>query len=65
MGAFINPFTDWGFKYIFGREESKDVLIEFLNDLLQGEQVITDVRYMNNERIPEQMEMRKVIYDIF
>lgn len=65
MGAFINPFTDWGFKYIFGREESKDVLIEFLNDLLQGERVITDVRYMNNERIPEQMEMRKVIYDIF
>ncbi len=65
MGTFINPFTDWGFKYIFGREESKDVLIEFLNDLLQGERVITDVRYMNNEQIPEQMEKRKVIYDIF
>ena len=64
MGTFINPFTDWGFKYIFGREESKDVLIEFLNDLLQGERVITDVRYINNEQIPEQMEKRKVIYDI-
>ena len=65
MGAFINPFTDWGFKHIFGREASKDVLIEFLNDLLQGERVITDVRYLNNEREPEQMEQRKVIYDIF
>lgn len=32
MGAFIHPFTDWGFKHIFGREESKDILIEFLND---------------------------------
>ena len=65
MGAFINPFTDWGFKYLFGREESKDILIEFLNDLLQGERVITDVHYMNNEREPEQNELRKVIYDIF
>ena len=65
MGAFINPFTDWGFKRIFGTESSKDVLIEFLNDLLQGERVITDVRYLNNEREPEQMEQRKVIYDIF
>ena len=62
MGAFINPFTDWGFKHIFGK---KEFLIDFLNDLLQGERVITDVRYMNNEREPEQMEMRKVIYDIF
>ena len=65
MGAFINPFTDYGFKLIFGREESKDILIEFLNDLLQGERVITDIRYLNNEQPPEQMGMRKVIYDIF
>ena len=65
MGAFIHPFTDWGFKHIFGREESKDILIEFLNDLLQGERVITDIRYLNNEQLPEQMEMRKVIYDIY
>ena len=35
MGKFINPFTDFGFKHIFGREMDKDVLIEFLNDLLE------------------------------
>ena len=33
MGKFINPFTDFGFKHIFGREMDKDILIEFLNDL--------------------------------
>ena len=38
MGKFINPFTDFGFKHIFGREMDKDILIEFLNDLLEGEQ---------------------------
>ncbi|MBQ8520505.1 MAG: Rpn family recombination-promoting nuclease/putative transposase [Bacteroides sp.] len=62
MGRFIDPSTDWGFKHIFGK---KEFLIDFLNSLLQGEHVITDVRYLNNERQPEQMEMRKVIYDIF
>lgn len=65
MGVFIDPWTDWGFKHIFGREASKDVLINFLNSLLEGERVITDVHYMNNEREPEQMEMRKIVYDIY
>lgn len=62
MGAFIYPFTDWGFKRIFGE---KDLLIDFLNSLLEGERVITDLHYMNNEREAEQMEQRKVIYDLY
>ena len=62
MGAFIYPFTDWGFKHIFGK---KEFMLDFLNSLLQGERVITDIRYMNNEREPEQKEMKKVIYDIY
>ena len=37
MGKFINPFTDYGFKKIFGQEVSKELLIEFLNDLLAGD----------------------------
>ena len=37
MGRFINPFTDMGFKRIFGQEATKDLLIDFLNDLLVGE----------------------------
>ena len=54
MGKFINPFTDFGFKHIFGREMDKDILIEFLNDLLEGEYTIMDLRIMNNERCPRQ-----------
>ena len=64
MGKFINPFTDFGFKHIFGREMDKDILIEFLNDLLEGEHTITDLRIMNNERLPETEQGRKVIFDI-
>jgi len=64
MGRFINPFTDYGFKKIFGQEISKDLLIEFLNDLLKGERVITDLTFLNNEQLPEWEDARALIYDI-
>ena len=56
MSKFINPFTDYGFKLIFGREVSKDLLIEFLNDLLEGERVITDLTFLNNEQLQNRMQ---------
>lgn len=34
MAKFINPFTDVGFKIIFGEEFSKPRLLDFLNALL-------------------------------
>ncbi|MBR5350847.1 MAG: PD-(D/E)XK nuclease family transposase, partial [Prevotella sp.] len=46
MRKFINPFTDVGFKKIFGQEVNKDLLIDFLNNLLKGERVINDVRFL-------------------
>ena len=65
MGRFINPFTDWGFKRIFGQEINKDLLIQFLNDLLEGERRITDLSFMDKEQLPETKDQRGVIYDIF
>ena len=65
MGKFINPFTDYGFKKIFGQEISKDLLIDFLNDLLKGERVITDLTFLNNEQLPKYDEGRGLIYDIY
>ena len=49
MGVFIHPLTDWGFKRIFG---DKELLIDFLNSLLEGERVITDLSYLNTESQP-------------
>ena len=65
MGRFINPFTDMGFKRIFGQEATKDLLIEFLNDLLVGEKQIKDIRFLDKELIPEFEGDRGVIYDIY
>jgi len=48
MSKFINPFTDVGFKRIFGQEVNKSLLMEFLNSLLEGEQHIDD----NSARSP-------------
>jgi hypothetical protein len=61
---FINPFTDFGFKRIFGEEMSKDLLIEFLNVLLEGERVITDLTFLDKEQQPDTAEGRRLIYDI-
>ena len=65
MAKFINPFTDIGFKLIFGQEVSKDLLIDFLNDLLEGERKIVDIRFLDKELLPEFEGDRGVIYDIY
>lgn len=49
MAKYINPFTDWGFKRLFGQEFSKDLLISFLNDLLDGELQVKDVVFKDKE----------------
>ena len=65
MGRFINPFTDFGFKFLFGWEVEKELVIDFLNDLLVGEHVITDIQFLNNEQQPEVKTERGLIYDIY
>ena len=34
---YINPYTDFGFKKLFGEEANKDLLIDFLNEYLNIE----------------------------
>ena len=48
-GSFINPFVDEGFKRIFGQEESKPVLLAFLQELLKGEHDVKDLKYLDKE----------------
>nr|MDU9045545.1 PD-(D/E)XK nuclease family transposase [Candidatus Electrothrix aestuarii] len=35
---YINLLTDYGFKKIFGEEPNKNLLLDFLNELLKEEQ---------------------------
>jgi predicted transposase/invertase (TIGR01784 family) len=61
---YINLFTDFGFKKIFGEEESKPNLISFLNTLLPARHQITDLTFGKNEQLGGSAIDRKAIYDL-
>jgi len=65
MSKFINPFTDWGFKRLFGQEASKDLLLSFLNDLFEGELHVKDVTFKDKEQLADAKDLRGCIYDVY
>ena len=65
-GRYINPYTDFGFKKLFGTEMNKDLLISFLNSLLAGsEQEIDDVQYLNSENLGDSYGDRRSVFDVY
>ena len=62
---YVNPYTDFGFKKLFGTELNKDLLISFLNALLHDKPDITDLTYLNSERLAEGREDRKAVFDVY
>ena len=63
---YINPFTDYGFKRLFGEEPSKDLLVDFLNELLSGEQGrIKKLTYLKSDRLGTSEEERKAVFDLY
>ncbi len=63
---FINPYTDFGFKKLFGTEMNKDLLISFLNALLNGkEKEIEDVQYLNGENLGDGYGDRRSVFDVY
>ena len=61
---YINPYTDFGFKKLFGEEGNKDLLIDFLNQLLPPKHQIANLSFKNVEAIPDTSEERKAFFDI-
>ena len=65
MAKYINPFTDVGFKRIFGQELSKPLLLDFLNSLFEGEKRIVNLTFLDKEQPALFEEDRSLIYDIY
>ncbi len=62
---YINPFTGFGFKKIFGEEASKPLLLDFLNALLPQQNKIVDLTFKNTEQLGQTEADRKTIHDIY
>jgi len=63
---YIDPFTDFGFKWLFGNEKHKNILIKFLNDLIDDLEVpIISIEYRNLEKLGLNIVDRKAIFDIY
>lgn len=62
---YVNPYTDFGFKLLFGTPMNKDLLIGFLNSLLRLEHEITDVTYLGTEHLGLSDIDRKAVFDVY
>ena len=62
---FINPKIDFAFKKIFGSEDSKDILISFLNALIyEAHPVIHDLEILNPYLAPKIRGVKDTYLDI-
>ena len=62
---YVNPYTDFGFKMLFGTEINKGLLISFINSLLSGKEVIKDLTYLNTEHLGTTEVDRRAIFDVY
>ncbi len=64
---YINPFTDFGFKKIFGDREDTSLLKSLINDILglEGEDKIKKITFKNGELLPDSPTDRKAIFDLY
>ena len=65
FGHFVNPFTDIGFKIIFGQPASKELLITLLNELLAGEHQIENLTFLDKENRSDNLDDAGIIYDLY
>jgi predicted transposase/invertase (TIGR01784 family) len=63
---FVDPKNDLAFKKIFGNENKKEILISFLNSVLDftNEKTIVDVTLNNPCQSPDIKELKETILDI-
>lgn len=62
---YINLFTDFGFKKIFGTEFNKELLIDFLNQVLNKRERVQTLTYLGTEHSGKTAMDRKAIFDLY
>ena len=51
VGRYINPYTDYGFKYLFGTEPNKEFTLALINELLRGKEVVKSLTLIPSEQL--------------
>jgi hypothetical protein len=61
---FVNLLDDLGFKHVFGRDENKEILIAFLNEIIPDKQII-DLEHIRNQQIPSNPTTKASVFDLY
>lgn len=64
MSRYLNLLTDYAFKMVFGQDRNKDILLDFINAVLDGDERVVELQYRNSERLGLVDEDRKVVFDL-
>ena len=65
MSRYLDPKTDFGFKRLFAQEDSKDILKQFLFDVLKLTHPIEELTHIPNEQLPQSADERIGVYDVY
>ena len=65
VGRYINPYTDYGFKYLFGTEPNKEFTLAFVNEMLRGKEVIKSLTLIPSEQLGDTKEDRRAVFDVY
>jgi len=65
MSKYLDPYTDFGFKKLFGEEANKDLLTDFLNSFLPEKHQIETLAFRNTEQLGPIPLDRKAFFDIY
>lgn len=65
QAKYLNLFTDFGFKKIFGEEASKPLLLDFLNALLPVKTPVKTLSFKSNKQLGKAADDRKNICDLY
>ena len=62
---YINPYTDYGFKYLFGTEPNKEFTLALLNALLRGKETIKSLTLIPSEQLGDTKEDCRAVFDVY
>ena len=61
---YVDPMTDKGFKILFGSEGNEELLINLLNGIIPGAEIV-QLTYHNTEHHGVSEEDDKAIFDVY